>query len=126
VGLTYDAGGLVAAERADRRIWTIHKAALLRRELITVPAVVLAQVWRDGARQTRLGQLLAGCEIEVFGDEMAKAVGRLLTASGTADLVDAAVVVAAASRGDLVITSHPHDLTALADTLGVPLRLHAL
>ncbi len=126
MGLTYDAGGLVAAERNDRRLWTIHKAALLRRDQITVPAVVLAQVWRDGARQARLGQLLAGCEVEVFGREMARAVSRLLTASGTSDLVDAAVVIAAARRGDLVVTSDPHDLTALAKTLGVPLRLHAL
>jgi hypothetical protein len=126
VGLTYDAGGLVAAERDDRRMWTIHKAALLRRELITVPAVVLAQVWRDGGRQARLGRLLAGCEIEAFGGEMAKSVGRLLAASGTSDLVDAAVVVAAARRGDLVVTSDPRDLTSLAGTLGVPLRLHAL
>ena len=126
MGLTYDAGGLVAAERNDRRMWTIHKAALLRRELITVPAVVLAQVWRDGAGQARLGQLLAGCEIEVFGGRMAKAVGRLLAASGTSVLVDAAVVVAASGRGDLVITSDPRDLSALAGTLGVSLRLHAL
>jgi hypothetical protein len=62
----------------------------------------------------------------VFGAEMAKAVGRLLTVSGTSDLVDAAVVIAAARRGDLIVTSDPHDLTALAKTLGVPLRLHAL
>jgi hypothetical protein len=107
-------------------MWAIHKAALLRRELITVPAVVLAHVWRDGARQARLGQLLAGCEIEAFGGAMAKAVGRLLAASGTSDLVDAAVVVAASGRGDLVITSDPRDLTALASRLGVSLRLHAL
>ncbi len=57
---------------------------------------------------------------------MAKAVGRLLAASGTSDLVDAAVVVAASGRGDLVITSDPHGLSALADTLGVSLRLHVL
>ncbi|MBI1758391.1 MAG: twitching motility protein PilT [Actinobacteria bacterium] len=126
MGLTYGAGALVAAARDDRRVWAIHKAALRHRELIVVPAVVLAQVWRDGARQARLSQLLAGCEVEVFGGEMARAVGRLLAASGTTDVVDAAVVIAATRRADLVVTSDPDDLSGLATALGRSLRLHAV
>ena len=45
-GITYDAGALIAAERGDVRVGGIHADALRRGVSPTVPAGVLAQVWR--------------------------------------------------------------------------------
>jgi hypothetical protein len=38
MGVTYDAGALVAADRSERRMWARHRALLARREVPTVPA----------------------------------------------------------------------------------------
>lgn len=50
-GLTLDSGALIAAEKSSRRVWQLLKAASERGAAVTVPAVVLAQVWR-GIRAT--------------------------------------------------------------------------
>ena len=42
MGVTYDAGALIAAERGERRMWARHKALLLRREVPVAPAPVAA------------------------------------------------------------------------------------
>jgi hypothetical protein len=115
VGVTYDAGALVAADRGERRQWARHRALLARRDVPTVPAPVLAQCWRGGgSRQALLARLLAGCDIEALDDQQARAVGTLAARANTADIVDACVVEGALRRGDLVIGSDPGDLSAIA------------
>jgi hypothetical protein len=42
-GLTYDIGALIAAERNDRTMWALHRAALVRGLLPVVPSGVLAE-----------------------------------------------------------------------------------
>jgi hypothetical protein len=54
MGVTYDTGALVAADRGERRQWARHRALLARRDIPTVPAPVLAQAWRGGSRQALL------------------------------------------------------------------------
>ena len=46
MGVTYDSGALIAADRGERRMWARHRALLLRGMVPTVPAPVLAQSWR--------------------------------------------------------------------------------
>lgn len=53
-GITFDAGGLIALERNDRRVFAILDTALEDRNRITVPATALGQVIRNPARQVRL------------------------------------------------------------------------
>jgi len=125
-GLTYDAGALVAGEANRADLWALHRRALRHRLPITVPAVVYAQVWRDGARQANLSRLLTGCVIEAFDENTARAVGRALAVAGTRDVIDAAVVVGAASRGDLIVTSDPNDLARLVEALGARVHLHTV
>ena len=48
--LTLDAGALVAFERNDRSVRERIRAALRDGRRVTVPAGVLAQVWRDRSR----------------------------------------------------------------------------
>jgi hypothetical protein len=124
-GLTYDTGALIAAEGRDVGMWALHDQTLAREVRPVVPAPVLAQAWRGGP-QHNLARLLKGCVLEAFAENAARDVGRLLAASKTADIVDAAVVVSALLRGDVVVTSDPADLRALADALAVRLDIHVV
>jgi hypothetical protein len=56
MGVTYDAGALIAADRGERRMWARHRALLGRREVPTVLAPVLALSWRGSARQVQLAR----------------------------------------------------------------------
>jgi len=118
MGITYDAGALIAAERGERRMWARHKALLLRREVPVVPAPVVAQCWRGTPRQALLARILAGCHAEPLDDIQARATGTLAGHARTTDIVDACVVEGALRRHDLVITSDPADLTAIAAATG--------
>ena len=114
MGITYDSGALIAADRAERRIWARHRALLALREVPTVPAPVVAQSWRGGGRQTLLARLLAGCDVEALDEVQARAVGSLAARAATTDIVDACVVEGAIRRRDLVVSSDPDDLQAIA------------
>lgn len=124
-GMTYDAGALIAAERNDRRIWALHRRALERAVVPTVPAGVLAQGWRGGP-QAQMSRLLGGCRVEDLDDARARSAGAACRAAGTSDVVDAAVVVGAAARGDLVVTSDPGDLIQLRGALNVDIQLEVI
>jgi exosortase/archaeosortase len=63
------------------------------------------------------------CRAVPMTEDVAEAVGKLLAMSGSADVVDAAVVVAAISVGAAVLTSDPNDLRKLADAAGVSVPL---
>lgn len=117
-GITYDTGALIAAERNDRRIWALHRRALERGVLPTVPAGVLGQAWRGGP-QAQMSRLLAGCRVEHLDESKARAAGSACALAGLSDVVDASVVVGAAARGDLVVTSDRRDLEILRSSLGV-------
>jgi len=120
--MTYDAGALIAAERDNKRLWALHEAALEAAMLVTVPAGALAQAWRGGP-QPRLSQLLKACEIEPFAEVSARAAGSLCARAGTADVIDASVVLGAGVRGDAVVTSDPVDVEVLTAALAVPLDI---
>lgn len=60
LGLVYDSGALIAAERDDRRMWALHTRALQRGVRPVVPAGCVVEAWR-GARQANVGRLLDGC-----------------------------------------------------------------
>jgi hypothetical protein len=114
MGITYDSGALIAADRAERRIWARHRALLALREVPTVPAPVVAQSWRGGGRQALLARLLAGCDVEALDEVQALAVGSLAARAATTDIVDACVVEGAIRRRDLVVSSDQDDLQAIA------------
>ena len=121
-GITYDTGALVAAERNDRNMWALHRRALERGTRPTVPAGVLGQAWRGGP-QAELSRLLKGCRIEALDTIRARSAGAACADAGTADLIDASVVVGALARGDLVVTSDGADVRRLADALDSPLEI---
>ena len=111
-GATLDAGALIAFERAKRSVVALVARALERGDSLAVPAGVVAQVWRDGARQARLVRLLGSDVTEVIGldDSTARAVGQLCGVTGATDVVDASVVLCARQRKHKIVTSDAADL----------------
>lgn len=120
-GATFDADGLIALDRGDRRIIVLLARAAETQARVTIPASALAQAVRDPARQVRLGRLIRQPTTDVMPLDRVDAtgVGRLLAASGTADIVDAHVVLCAKRTGQVVVTSDPDDLRTLDPDVGV-------
>ena len=73
-----------------------------------------------------MSRFLAGCRVEDLDEPKARSAGAACGLSGTSDIVDAAVVVGAAARDDLVVTSDASDLSRLRDALGVELQVHEI
>jgi len=123
-GLIYDASALLAAARADVRMWTLHRGALERNEAPLVLAPVLARAWgaTEGHRAP-LHALLRGCALTDFPVAAAYDVGRLLARARTTDIVAAAVVLAALTTRSALVTAEPEPLQELAGALGVRLAL---
>jgi PIN domain-containing protein len=114
--VVYDAGALLAAERADDRLRALHKRFLLQGISPYVPAPVLAQAWRGGGpRQVGLARVLKGCAVLETDEAAAKRAGVLLGQAGTSDAVDAIVVATAVQLAAAVVTSDPKDLRVLSD-----------
>ena len=124
-GVTYDTGALLAAERGSEWMWTFHREVLGQGVYPTLPAVVLGQAWRGGP-QARLSRLLHGCNVDPLTESQARAAGAVLAASGGSDLIDAAVVMTALARNDLIVTSDPDDLRRIAAAIGRDLAVHAV
>ena len=109
----YDAGVLLAVDGNDRRMWVIHHLAIEEGRRLLVPAVIVAQAWRDARRQVQLGRFVHSCEVLPIGMETAKAAGVLCGKAGTRDVVDAVVVTVALAYGAIVFTSDPGDIAHL-------------
>lgn len=112
--LVLDAGALLAWDRRDRAVAVRLEAARRHGLDLRTTAIVVAQVWRDGARQAWLAGLLKGTEVVSVDERLGREAGALLGRSRTADPIDATVVLVAAP-GDRVLTSDPDDIRLLAD-----------
>jgi len=118
-GIAFDAGGLIALDRNDRRAIALIARATERGLRITIPATAAAQAIRNPARQARLSRLIrqAGTDLIPLDGPDATAVGLLLARTATADIVDAHVVVCARRAGQAVVTSDTGDLRKIAPEL---------
>jgi hypothetical protein len=113
-----DTGALVAIDRDDRSM--IARLAVAQQHGIELRsnAMVVAQVWRDRqGRQAGLARLLRAVDVHAISHENGRQAGVLLGLTGTADPVDATVVLLA-RPGDRILTSDPNDLTRLASAAG--------
>lgn len=122
-GLTYDTGALIAAERHDRLMWSLHRAALARGLPPIVPAGVLGEAWRGGP-QHQLSRLLQGCEIEPLTEQQARDIGVLARHSELTDTVDLAVAEGALRRNDAVVTSNRTHIEQVAHAAHHRLVIH--
>ncbi len=119
--LVLDAGALIAVERGDRRTLTVLEAVRRAGRGMVLPAGVVAQVWRGGARQARLARLLGarGVGVEALSHAGAKACGVVCGRAGSADMVHASVVVAARHHRATVISSDRADLELLDANIAI-------
>lgn len=122
-----DAGALIALDRGDRDVWALLRQVYDIGQRPVVPAPVVAQAWRSGARQARLAQALAGCRPVDADMTMARRAGELLGRAKTSDVLDALVALAAHDRpGWEVVTSDPDDIAHLLATLGSPRSIRVI
>jgi len=112
-----DTGALIAFERGDERMRALLIAARATGIRMVIPAGVLAQAWRDPAKQIALGSLTKAKETTVvpLDKVLAEAAGVLCGKRRTSDVVDASVVLTARREGPgtVVVTSDVDDLQHL-------------
>ncbi|MEQ8718438.1 MAG: hypothetical protein RIE08_12580 [Acidimicrobiales bacterium] len=111
-----DAGYLVAFDRGEERARSFATALRRRGGRFHTSHPVLAQVWRSGDRQARLAAVSRGFVAHPLDD--GRAVGHLLGLTGSADVVDAHLVLLGAQLDEPILTSDPEDLRRLAEALG--------
>ena len=120
--LVLDAGALIALDRNDRSVWAMLRNAADDADDVCVPAGVIAQAWRDGARQALLARALAHCDEVALDGTLARAAGLLCGQAQISDVVDSSVAVIAAARARggpvVILTSDPTDIRRLLQTLG--------
>ena len=110
-----DAGFLISVDRDEESARALVTALQRRRIALHTTDPVIGQVWRNGARQARLSAFLKTVEVHPLND--GRAVGLLLARSGTADVVDAHLVVLAVRLRDSILTGDDADLNTPADSL---------
>ena len=110
--LVLDTGALIAIDRGDRHVTAMLKVARVHELPVRTSAAVVAQVWRNGARQSDLARALSGIEAVSLDPRTAKELGTLLAAAGGRDVVDAHVA-RLVSEGDQVLTSDSGDIQRL-------------
>jgi hypothetical protein len=107
-----DAGPLIIdGNTVNSRLWALIKRATERGEQVHTTHPVMAQVWRDLRRQANLARAVRHFEVHPLDESVA--VGRRLASTGTADVVDAHVVVVAERLGTFVLTCDASDFTNL-------------
>jgi predicted nucleic acid-binding protein len=119
IGATLDTGALIALESGSTRMAVLVEEALAGRAELAVPAGVLAQAWRGGARQARIARLLRASSTSVvpLDTKMAVRVGARCAITRTAGIVDVSVAICARDRRHPVITSDPDDIAAIDPAL---------
>lgn len=117
--LVLDAGAFIAAERGDPSVLAMLEVSRTDRLPIVTHAGIVGQVWRSPARQVRLGRILAAVDVQPLDLPLAQVAGSLLAATGSSDVLDAALV-GMSRDGDRLLTSDPDDISRLADEAGLP------
>lgn len=116
-----DAGALIAIERGSRQVLALCAEARRVGQSVVVPAGAVAQVWRDGRRQASLARVLGarGTIVEPLDFAEARSAGVLCGRTGTSDVVDASVVLAALRHGAPVLSSDRGDLQRIANDVRI-------
>ena len=102
--------GLGVARRSLPEPGLIKRAAERGDDLHTTHPV-LAQVWREPARQANLSRALRSFYIHPFDESVG--VGLRLADSGTSDVVDAHLAMVAESLGTFILTTDHEDMSQL-------------
>lgn len=115
--LVLDAGGISALAGQRARLIELRRRGLWPAQ---VPSVGLAEALTgDHRRDFSANRLLRACQVRDVTEAQAREAGRLRTATGRACTISAADAIVAAFASacpdPIVLTSDPHDLTALSE-----------
>jgi hypothetical protein len=113
--LILDAGFLISVDRGERAAQELLTATMRDWPPLSTTHPVVAQIWRNGARQSRLARFLDSVVVHPFDD--GAAVGTILAWSRTTDVVDAHLVAVALRLAQPILTGDVTDLEALAASL---------
>jgi hypothetical protein len=111
--MIFDAGVFLALDNPSKRGVVLALLQKLQSEGIE-PATneaVLAQTWRQPAKQVALNMLLKAVDIYPFGEP--KVIGMRCAKTGTNDVVDASLAVLADQLGTCILTTDPRDMAKL-------------
>ena len=125
-GLAYGLGALHTAARGDRMMWALHRAALSNGIVPVIPAVAVAEGYHAEARSDRVGELLAGTEVEPYTGEVARRSGEIAARCDTSDLAAVSVVELAERRNCAVVAQRQAVLRTAASLLGHELVLYVV
>lgn len=116
-----DSGALIALERRNTRMLALADEVVRHRVPAYVPAGVVAQVWRDSARQHAIARLLRADAVRVdpLDRDIAYMIGGLLARTGCSDVVDGHVALLGRRIGGTVLTSDPDDIRALEPSVRI-------
>lgn len=119
--IVLDSGALIAWGRGDARMRALIREAMRRGARLVIPAGVLGQAWRDGARQVPLRALVSDAmtEVPALDRVLAEAAGTLCGRARTSDVVDASVALLAKRAQAVVVTSDPSDFRPLDPSLRI-------
>ena len=117
MSLVLDAGALIAYERQHQGVRAFLERAERAETAVLTTTAVVAQVWRDPARQVRLSRLLQGVDEAELTRKRSRSIGVLLRESGKADVVNGSIVDLA-EDGDEILTGDPDDIAALMTAAG--------
>jgi len=107
-----DAGPfIVDGENLNSRLWALIKRATERGDELHTTHPVLAQVWREPARQANLRRAVRHFDIHPLDESVT--IGRKLAGTRTSDVVDAHLAVVAESLGTFIVTGDPDDMSKL-------------
>jgi len=112
VRLLLDAGALVAIDERDRKVGAMLRVAQEQGLVVRTSAGVVAQVWRDGAKQANLARVLAGVGIRALDADDGRRTGELQGRARTSDVIDAHLAWMADSD-DVILSSDPKDMSRL-------------
>lgn len=106
---------LIAIDRGEASARALLAALLRSGRTPHTTHPVLAQAWRDGARQSRLARFTNAATIHPFDD--GPAVGTILARSGTSDVVDAHLVAIGVSTGLPILTGDVDDIRRIVEAV---------
>ena len=108
-----DAGVFIALDNPAQRQVIVALIERLHKQQSTIftTETVLAQAWRNPARQAAMSLLVKTTTILPFGDS--KAIGIRCAQTSTSDVVDADLAILSDVLDETILTTDPKDMRAL-------------